>query len=105
MTKRRNADLFEVLIGQIRQDDKIDVILGKALRVLTETELFEPIRNLLPNGHGVEACGCSGGLATLPLANGLFSTKYPLYRRALGDINLPQPTLAPLPSRFHGENQ
>jgi hypothetical protein len=34
MTKRRNADLFEVLIGQIGQDDKIDVILSKALSVL-----------------------------------------------------------------------
>ena len=47
MTKRHNADLFEVLIGQIRQDDKIDVILGEALSVLPETELFEPVCNLL----------------------------------------------------------
>ena len=51
MTKRRNADLFEVLIGEIRQDDKIDVILGKALRVLPETEFFKPVRSLLHRGH------------------------------------------------------
>jgi hypothetical protein len=29
MAKRRNANLFEVLIGQIRQDGKIDVIFNK----------------------------------------------------------------------------
>ena len=40
MTQRRNANLFEVLIGQIGQDDKADVVLGKALRVLPETELL-----------------------------------------------------------------
>ena len=47
MTERRNANLFEVLIGQIRQDDKANVILGKALTVLPETKLLKPIRNLL----------------------------------------------------------
>ena len=47
MTERRNANLFEVLIGQIRQDDKTNVVLGKALRVLSETELLEPLSDLL----------------------------------------------------------
>ena len=41
-----DADLFEVLIGQIREDRKIDAVLGKALRVLGHAELFEPVRNL-----------------------------------------------------------
>jgi hypothetical protein len=36
-----------MLIGQIRQDGKADVVLGKPLRVLPEPELFEPVRNLL----------------------------------------------------------
>jgi hypothetical protein len=36
-----------VLIRKIGQNRKTDVILGKALRVLPETELLEPIRNLL----------------------------------------------------------
>jgi hypothetical protein len=47
MTERRNANLFEVLIGQIRQDDKTNVVPGKARRVLSETELLKPVRNLL----------------------------------------------------------
>jgi hypothetical protein len=47
MTERRNADLFEVLIGQIRQNDKGNVVLGKAVSVLPETKLMKPIRNLL----------------------------------------------------------
>jgi hypothetical protein len=47
MAKRRNANLFEVLIGQIGQDDKGNVILGKALSILPESERLEPIRNLL----------------------------------------------------------
>ena len=50
MAERRHTDLFEVLIGQIRQDDKGNIILGKALNVLRETELLKPIRNLLHRG-------------------------------------------------------
>jgi hypothetical protein len=50
MTERCNANLFEVLIGQIRQDDEGNVILGKALSVLPEAELLKPIRNLLHRG-------------------------------------------------------
>ena len=49
MAKRRNADLFEVLICQISKDGKIDVVLGKAVSVLPETEPLKPICNLL---HG-----------------------------------------------------
>ena len=47
MAERRNADLFEVLISQIRQDEKADVVLGKTLGVLPEPELLKPVRNLL----------------------------------------------------------
>ena len=45
----RDAELLEVLIGQMTEDRNIDVVLGKALRVLGHAELFEPIRNPL---HG-----------------------------------------------------
>jgi hypothetical protein len=48
--ERCNANLFEVLISQIRQDDKANVVLGKALRVLPETELLKPISDLLHRG-------------------------------------------------------
>ena len=50
MTERGNPEFFQVLVCQIRQDGKINVILGKALCVLSETELFEPVRNLLHRG-------------------------------------------------------
>ena len=47
MTERRNADLFEILISQIRQNGKGNVVLGKAVSVLRETKLLEPFHNLL----------------------------------------------------------
>ena len=39
-----------MLIREIGQDGKTDVVLGKALRVLSETELLKPLRNLLHRG-------------------------------------------------------
>ena len=42
MTERRNSNFFEVLVGQIRQDNKVDVILGKPSSVLLEAELLKP---------------------------------------------------------------
>ena len=47
MTERRNANLFEVLICQIRQDDKANIVLSKALRVLSKIELLKPFGDLL----------------------------------------------------------
>ena len=46
----RDAEIFEVLIGQMTEDRDIDVVLSKALRVLGHAELFEPLRNLLHCG-------------------------------------------------------
>jgi hypothetical protein len=59
MAERRNADLFEVLICQISKDAKIDVVLGKALSVLPETELLEPVRNSLHRSSKVTRCSWS----------------------------------------------
>jgi hypothetical protein len=50
MTKREDSKFFQVLVCQMRQDTKIDVIIGKASRVLPETELLKPVRNLLHRG-------------------------------------------------------
>ena len=36
----RHSNVLEVLIREIRQDGKADVVFGKALRVLPETELL-----------------------------------------------------------------
>ena len=52
-----HPDLSKVLIGQIGQDGKADVVLGKALRVLPETELLKPVSDLLHRGN---APGLSG---------------------------------------------
>jgi hypothetical protein len=43
----RDADVFEVLIGQMAEYGNVNFILGKALRVLPETKLSKPVRNLL----------------------------------------------------------
>jgi hypothetical protein len=50
MTKRGDPKFFQVLVCQMRQDTKVDVILGKALRVLPETELLKPVSDLLHRG-------------------------------------------------------
>src|SRR5262245_30473423 len=47
MSERHNANLFEVLIGQVAQNSEVNIVLGKRLNVLGHTELLEPIRNLL----------------------------------------------------------
>ena len=47
MPDRRDANLLEIVVGQVTQKIEINIILGKPLSVLPETELFEPVRNLL----------------------------------------------------------
>src|SRR5579871_2880273 len=47
---QRNADVLEVLIAKIGEYGNINLILGKTLSVLPETELFQPVRNLLHRG-------------------------------------------------------
>jgi hypothetical protein len=43
----RDAEVLEVLIGQVGENGNIDPILNKAVGVLGHAERFEPIRNLL----------------------------------------------------------
>ncbi len=50
----QDADVFEILIGQMAKRRDIDPILGKGLRVLGHAELFEPIRHLLHRGPSHE---------------------------------------------------
>ena len=47
---KRHADPFEISIGQVRQHRQVDVILGKPLCVLPETELLQPVGDLLHRG-------------------------------------------------------
>jgi hypothetical protein len=57
MTKRGDPKLFQVLVCQMRQDTKIDDILGKALRVLPETELLKSVTDLLHRGSAPRLSG------------------------------------------------
>src|SRR5215813_321184 len=45
-----DADVFEILVGQIAKYRDINPVLGKGLGVLGHAELFEPVRNLLHRG-------------------------------------------------------
>jgi len=43
----QDADIFEVLISQMRECRNINPVFGKALGVLGHAEAFEPVRDLL----------------------------------------------------------
>src|SRR6516164_1548215 len=45
-----DADVFEILIGQIAKYRDINTVLGKGPRVLGHAEFFEPVSNLLHRG-------------------------------------------------------
>ena len=51
---KRDTKLFEVLIGQIAKDGGVDIVRGKALRVLGHAERFEPVHNGLHRGPPTE---------------------------------------------------
>ena len=57
----QDADIFEVLISQMRECRNINPILGKTLRVLGHAERFEPVRNLLHRGPVACASGSPAG--------------------------------------------
>ena len=44
---KQDADIFEVVISQMRECRNTNPVLGKALRILGHAELFEPVRYLL----------------------------------------------------------
>ena len=43
----RDAEVFKMLIGQVREDRQIDAVFGEALRILGHAERFKPRCNLL----------------------------------------------------------
>ena len=63
MIERRNADLFEILISQIRQNGKGNVVLSKAVSVLSETKLLEPFHNHTTCANSLCALGRAACLA------------------------------------------
>jgi hypothetical protein len=44
---KRDADLFESSIGQVRQYRYVDVVLGKSLSILSEAKPLQPVSDLL----------------------------------------------------------
>ena len=61
MTKGRYPEFFQVLVCQIGQNGKTNVVLGKALCVLRETKLPKPVRNLLHTAPRVGFVGSAIG--------------------------------------------
>jgi hypothetical protein len=59
---QRDPDLFKMLIREIGQNRKANVVLGKALRVLPETELLKPIGDLLHRGSARGLAAFTGPL-------------------------------------------
>src|SRR5215469_14671657 len=48
---KRDAEIFEMLLGQVGKNGNIDLVFGKALSVLGHAEIFEPLLNLLHGSH------------------------------------------------------
>ena len=44
---QQNAELPEILLCQIADDREVDGVVGEALGVLSQAELFKPVRDLL----------------------------------------------------------
>ena len=44
---QQNAELLEILLCQIADDREVNGVVGEALGVLGQAELFEPVRDLL----------------------------------------------------------
>ena len=64
----QDADVLEVLIGQMAEYRDIDLVLGKALGVLGHAELFEPVRNLLHRGASPTRTSAPESLSDKPSA-------------------------------------
>jgi hypothetical protein len=62
----QDADLLKVMIGQIAEHREINSVLSKALRVLPETELLKPIRDLLHRGSAPDYRAYAPASASLP---------------------------------------
>jgi len=54
---QQNAEVFKILLCQIADDREVNGVLGEALGVLGQAELFEPARDLLHRAlpHGFTA--------------------------------------------------
>ena len=44
---KRDADFLQVFFGNVRQGDQVDIILGEKFNILAESELFQPLTNIV----------------------------------------------------------
>jgi len=58
----RDTDFFEVMVGQIAQNAWINVVVGKALRVLPETEFLKP-----GTKSGAKSAACASRLVCMKI--------------------------------------
>ena len=90
MAKRGNPEFFQVLICQIGQDRKVDVVFSKALSVLPETEFLKPFRNLLhrrPPAHQP----CTGRIESLPIFARILQRRLGATKSAWGLVSRARP--------------
>ena len=84
---KQDADVLEILIGQMAQYRDINFVLGKALRVLGHAELFEPVRNLLHRGlslhHAARSTRMSISLRSVAKSIGLVNSASAPFSKAL----------------------
>jgi Histidine kinase-, DNA gyrase B-, and HSP90-like ATPase len=84
---KQNAEVLEVLVGQVGEYRDIDSILGEALRVLRHAELVEPVRNLLHCG-ALSRAPCDAPVRDYPnqrlyaISAEAFCDWYPHHKRA-----------------------
>ena len=62
---KQDADIFEVVISQMRECRNTNPVLGKALGVLGHAELFQPVRYLLGRCRAHDDNSSSKALASL----------------------------------------
>src|SRR5215471_21529724 len=87
----RDSDFFQVLIGQIAENARINVIVGKTLRVLPEANCVEPVRNRLHCGQSTILVWPNRTLNRQTISRSLLDGTSCL--RALGSPRLPIPRL------------
>jgi hypothetical protein len=73
---KQDADIFKVVISQMRECRNTNPVFGKALRILGHAETFEPLRKVLhcaapshsPSGEHIRLVGSSSPLKNLAMA-------------------------------------
>ena len=97
VAERGDAELFQIGVGQLGEHAEIDVVVGKALRILGQAEPFEPAGNLL-HGGSLHSRSPAGQVTARRQAE---ATAYPVGKgRDNRVVIITLPLTAPLPTSF-----